>query len=319
MRKLFIFTICLIFLSSICYAESKNEQWNDWALYFAEEFLANRSGKAFNLNNAEILNTRYFTYEGEVFYMEDLMPLLVQEADLVTFQALNFKDNYNTISDFAKDKNYVYKGNKVLTGIDPPTFTNVGRRYCKDKNYVYWILPDELEIVEGADVDSFETVYQEDRIDAKDRDSRFYLGKRVSLLQKNIRKIDDSLRKSYPLIPFILIGFIIYLVFAIKNKTYQDNLKHALSYILIYTLIFLPIFSFLLMPVESFNHLFSSSRGYDLFGRLSFYIESIILSIPFLGFLFLVRKSIWLVVFSLANMILLYWVFLLSAAIGSLG
>ncbi len=122
------------------------------------------------------LNDFYAKDKQQVFYKHE--PVLA-DADAETFELF---ENH----DFARDKNHVYylstQKPHVIEGADPASFEIYHRGYMKDINHVYHeIQYERIEIMEQADVTSFEETQYDDetRSEARDRNHYYYDGKVV--------------------------------------------------------------------------------------------------------------------------------------------
>lgn len=99
---------------------------------------------------------------------------LSEIIDLPTFVA-------DTISNFERDKNYIYFARPTSDGVyryvvanaDPKTFIAIAGRWGKDKSNIFY----GTEIVNGADIASFRVL--DDKDSAQDRRHVYYLGERV--------------------------------------------------------------------------------------------------------------------------------------------
>jgi hypothetical protein len=104
----------------------------------------------------QILNSHYVkddNYVWIVWWSGDIVwkHYLVENINVKSFVALGD-------SRYAKDKNYVYRQEKLLDFVDVKTFEEVGWGYIKDKNWVYfWDIPfQRWDILEWVDIKTFE-------------------------------------------------------------------------------------------------------------------------------------------------------------------
>jgi hypothetical protein len=106
-------------------------------------------------------------------------PQPMPQADATSFQAIG--------DWFAKDRRYVYFLYRVVEGADPGSFVYLGgynSQWAKDKRWAYYFSPSKAAgnqwAIESASLDAFEILphcgFSEY---ARDRESVYYLGKRV--------------------------------------------------------------------------------------------------------------------------------------------
>lgn len=98
--------------------------------------------------------------------------IILKDADAVTFELL---DDHS----FGRDKNHVYyistKIPFAVEGIDPDSFEILDRGYLKDKDNVYHVVQYErIEIMQQADVKTFEATQYDDVNKSEARDLKHY-------------------------------------------------------------------------------------------------------------------------------------------------
>ena len=109
----------------------------------------------------------YFTWSsGATMKMENKE---MKDADFSTFETIKNKENIA----LAKDKNHVYKEDKIIENADPKTFEPLKQRFWKDKNHVYFLRVYGNEcIINDADPKTFVVVRDSW---TKDKTNAFYI------------------------------------------------------------------------------------------------------------------------------------------------
>lgn len=118
----------------------------------------------------------YFSDGKNIYYFN------IQEYNFIPLKGINpkkfkaFDLNYKGEYYWGTDGKIVYIYDIIIKDADPKTFCCLGAGYCKDKNKVYFILWNRIEVIKEADPLSFELVHGRG-IDAVDKNYRYYNGK----------------------------------------------------------------------------------------------------------------------------------------------
>jgi len=94
---------------------------------------------------------------------------VLENADpntFVAYEAINHSTNQMTFTDYALDKNHVYKKTTILEGVEPSTFELVDtrnanqRNFFIDKDHIYYSFPGttNFQILDNIDKESFELI-----------------------------------------------------------------------------------------------------------------------------------------------------------------
>lgn len=153
-------------LSSSDYSQNGDYIWNKKAVYFDGDAINEVDAQSFTvleyISPSDSPLPLHVPPDGKpsVIYAKDKNAVyykgkVIPNAKSSTFELISFY--------CAKDDNYVYcNGKKTQTQPDIITFTNFSpaqnnsiTHYYKDKNHVYVVSPDSLNVIEGADPDSF--------------------------------------------------------------------------------------------------------------------------------------------------------------------
>ncbi|MEJ5285475.1 MAG: DKNYY domain-containing protein [Brevinematia bacterium] len=120
----------------------------------------------------------YFSDGKNIYYFDirkyNFIPLKGLNPKKFKAFDLNHKGEYY----WGTDGKIVYFQNFQVKDADPKTFECLGGGYCKDKNKVYFVLWNRIEIIKEADPLTFELVRGRE-IDAVDKNYRYYNGKIV--------------------------------------------------------------------------------------------------------------------------------------------
>lgn len=122
--------------------------------FYFKQYKMNADIETFEI---EAFGRGYSRDKKQVYYAYNDTAFAIKDADLKSFEAINFK-SLTSLTHLAKDKNRVYTKGIVIEGADPKTFGLIAGniRYAKDINHVYY----DGKMIEDADPKSFEPADQ---------------------------------------------------------------------------------------------------------------------------------------------------------------
>lgn len=115
-----------------------------------------------------------------IYAIEDVGLTALSGVDRASFSLLPAE--YHTVVPFAKDAKRVYRGSKIISGLDAKTVKVLSSHYVQDKKQIIYIDDDYLHVLKKVDRKTFELV-NGNGYDAKDRYGYFYQGQRVQILE----------------------------------------------------------------------------------------------------------------------------------------
>lgn len=136
-------------------------------IYYSGEFIG---AEIIDTDTFVALNEKYMKDKNFVYYLNENIDEGSRVALLEIVERAD-PDTFVVVGRHAKDKNYIFLSNKILHGVNPSTFQDMGERNFKDKDNAY---SPSGNIIEGVNLSTLEDVPGGAGFYIKDKDHIFF-------------------------------------------------------------------------------------------------------------------------------------------------